>query len=241
MKNNVFWYIYISLSSGNVYPLEIGSMQCQAKDLVYDPEKVLAACANGCSNFGYAGGCPPKSPKFKNLVKPEDPVWLIYTRFWSKFKPKKVLSSNNPAIHWKFQDAILARFLANTGYNLAPLLKGSFLGTGYCMGCTGKKCNFKLGINSCRNPHKRTFSMEATGVNVVATVKKLFGIEFFWYSKGRTDIPYMLKCMAILPGKDGLDNLNRTLLIDVINEFPSCYCRYGTDAYRKYLLDNSLV
>jgi peptidyl-prolyl cis-trans isomerase C len=37
--NGVFWYIYRSLSSGNIYPLEMGSLLCQVKDLVYEPEK----------------------------------------------------------------------------------------------------------------------------------------------------------------------------------------------------------
>lgn len=237
----VFWYIYRSQSSGNIYPLEIGSLLCQAKDLVYEPEKVWAACAKGCSNFGSAGGCPPRSPKLEDLALPENPVWLIYCRFWSRYKHEKVLISRNPAIHWKFQDAILARFLASIGYKLAPLLKGSFLSTGYCMGCVGKKCNFKLGLNSCRNPHKRTFSLEATGINVVATVKDLFDIELYWYSKGNTDVPYMLKCIAVFPGKEYQQDFSLSLLTNMVNEFPSCCLHYNTDKYWKYLRENKLA
>lgn len=233
--DGMFWYIYRSQSSGNIYPLEIRSLLCQSKDLVYEPEKVWAACAKGCSNYGFAGGCPPKSPKLEKITSPEDPVWLIYCSFWSKFKHEKVLASRNPAIHWKFQDGILARFLAKIGYKLAPLFRGSFLSTGYCMGCVGKKCNFKLGLNNCRNPHKRTFSMEATGINVVATIKKLFETEIYWYSSGKTDIPYMLKCIAILPDREAVNNVNIPLLINTVNEFPSCSWHYNSDKYWEYL------
>ncbi|MDK2888442.1 MAG: hypothetical protein PWP72_1320 [Thermoanaerobacter sp.] len=239
--NGMFWYIYRSQSSGNIYPLEIGNLLCRAQDLVYEPEIVWAACAKGCSNFGSAGGCPPRSPKLEKIASPDDPVWLIYCRFWSKFKHENVLKSRNPAVHWKFQDAILSRFLANIGYKLAPLLKGSFLSTGYCMGCGGKKCNFKLGLDSCRNPHRRTFSMEATGINVVETIKKLFGIKLYWYSKGNTDIPYMLKCIAVFPGKESREDLSLSLLINIVNEFPNCCWRYNTDKYWEYLRENDLV
>ncbi|MDD4239543.1 MAG: DUF2284 domain-containing protein [Desulfotomaculaceae bacterium] len=239
-EDSVFWYIYRAQSSGNIYPLEIGSLLCQAKDLVCEHEKVWAACAKGCSNYGSAGGCPPRSPKLEDLASPENPVWLIYCRFWSKFKHEKVLVSRNSAIHWKFQDAILARLLANIGYKLAPLLKGSFLSTGYCMGCVGKKCNFKLGLDFCRNPHKRTFSMEATGINVVETIKKLFNIELYWYSKGNTDVPYMFKCIAVFPGKVIDKNVSVPLLINTVNEFPSCLCQYNSNEYWNYLNENLL-
>jgi predicted metal-binding protein len=236
--NGVFWYIYRSLSSGNIYPLEMGSLLCQVKDLVYEPEKVWAACVKGCSNYGTAGGCPPRSPKLRDVTSLENPVWLIYCRFWSKFKHEKVLASHNTAIHWKFQDAILARLLANIGYKLAPILNGSFLSTGYCMGCVGKKCNFKLGLDICRNPQKRTFSMEATGINVVETVKKLFDIDLYWYSKGNTDVPYMLKCIAVFPEKVIEKNRFLPLLITTVNDFPSCLWQYNSDEYWSYIQEN---
>ena len=233
--NGTFWYFYRSQSTGNIYPLEIGSLLCRVQDMTYEPDKVWAACAKGCRNFNYAGGCPPRSTKLESLADPKDPVWLIYARFWSRFKHENVAASRNSAIHWKFQDAILARFLANIGYRLSPVLDGSFLSTGYCMGCTGKKCNFKLGIEHCRNPKKRTFSMEATGINVVDTVLRLFDIELYWYSKGKLDIPYMIKCIAVLPKIKKQKDVSMNLLIDTVNAFPTCYCPVASPEYKEQL------
>jgi predicted metal-binding protein len=230
-----FWYLYRSQSSHNLYPLEIGTLFCQVGDLTYEFDKIRNACKQ-CSNYGHGGGCPPRAPDLKSFTSTEDLVWVICCRFWSDFKTKKVANSRNPAIHWKFQDAILARFLANIGYAVCSRIESKFLSTGYCMGCPGKKCNFKVGKNYCRNPKKRTFSMEATGINVVDTVSKLFGFEMHWYSKGKLDVPYMLKCIAIFPR----ELVDLKILFDILNEFPSCDYMIGSSNYCAKLLELNL-
>lgn len=188
--------------SGQEYPLEFFNLKMAANDLIYQPNKVREACRQGCSNYGKAGGCPPRAPLLFDLVSPQEEMWLIACRFWSKYKPSRVAQSRNSAIHWKFQDGIVARVMNNLGHSLNHRNRGFFLSTGYCMGCPGKKCNFKLGNSFCRSPEKRTYSMEATGINVVETVKKHFKLDMYWYSPGKVDIPYMLKCIAFIPKQD---------------------------------------
>ena len=170
--------------------------------LIYEPDSVKEMCRTGCANFGRSGGCPPRAPSLEELHASSERAWLVICRFDSLYKTDKVKNSNNSAIHWKFQDGILARVLNKLGNALKEVNGGSFLATGYCMGCPGKKCAFKLGLEQCRNPKKRTFSMEATGINVVKTVKNVFDLDLYWYKKGITDIPYMLKCMVYFPKKD---------------------------------------
>lgn len=214
------WLIYKS-GTGNTYPLEFGQAICQIKDLVFDPMKTWKACATGCSNFNRAGGCPPRAPKLNSFTEKNDLVWIIYCRFWSKYEHERVAISNNPAIHWKFQDTILSSVLFKLGNKLVESIGGIHLGNGYCRGCPGKKCNFKIGIEECRNPFKRTYSMEATGINVVQTIKDIFGIELFWYHKGITKIPYMVKCIAILPPENKHNDIGKELLIDTLVSFKS--------------------
>ena len=198
---------FYTTANGNKYPLEFYAKRISTKDLTYQPEIIRNLCKTGCSNYGRAGGCPPRSPLLEKIIDFQSECWLIASIFWSKYKPEKVNISNNSAIHWKFQDGILARVLNNIGHDLIDTSGGFFLATGYCMGCPGKKCNFKLGNNHCRNPKKRTYSLEATGINVVETVKKQLGFDMYWYKPGKTDIPYMLKCIAWFPKSDEKANI----------------------------------
>jgi len=205
--------------NGNVYPLELFVKDAMVDALIYEPETVKEMCRTGCSNFGRSGGCPPRAPSLEELYSSNQRAWIIICRFDSLYKPDKVKNSNNSAIHWKFQDGILARVLNKLGHALTEVNGGSFLATGYCMGCPGKKCAFKLGLEECRNPKRRTFSMEATGINVVKTVKDSFGFDLHWYKKGKTDIPYMMKCMVFFPeqNKGEIDSV-----LEIIKTIPSC-------------------
>lgn len=180
--------------NGNQYPIELYYEEIDSTDICYEPEKIECLCKQGCRNYGKSGGCPPLAPKFPQIIKFSDKYSLIIAKFNSQFKPEKVKNCNNRAIHWKFQDGILARFMDRLGKDLVFRFGGMYLGTGYCMGCPGKKCAIKLG-DPCRRPNRRTFSLEATGINVVKTVKSVFNEDFYWYSKNNTDVPYMMKCI----------------------------------------------
>ena len=185
-------YIIYKTINGNKYPLLLEYEKIDKSDIVLQPEKVFSWCKKGCQNYGHSGGCPPFSPLFSNIAWGSENFFLISMKFFSKYKTEKVRKSSNIAIHWKFQDCILARASNMLGRMLKKKCGGEFLSTGYCMGCPGKKCSYKL-KEPCRNPSKRTYSMEATGINVVQTVRNVFNEEFYWYKKQYTDIPYMMK------------------------------------------------
>lgn len=180
--------------NGHEYPLELRYERIRKDTIVYAPELVESLCRSGCRNYGTSGGCPPFAPKFQQFPTHTDEYLLILAIFESKHKPMKVLKCKNRAIHWKFQDGILARFMDQLGRNLQELYGGFFLGTGYCMGCPAKKCAIKLG-KECRAPQKRTFSLEATGIHVVNTVQNVWKEKFYWYTKRTPDVPYMMKCI----------------------------------------------
>ena len=206
--------VVYSTASGNKYPIEINWKVISYSDIVYDPQKVMQLCKTGCRNYGKSGGCPPYAPRFENAEHDGRQYLLFIGKFYSKYKTAKVKSCKNRAIHWKFQDVILARFLDKMGRILTSLLNGNFWNTGYCMGCPGKKCSFKFN-EPCRNPKKRTFSMEATGINVVETVKLCLGEKFYWYSKNNADIPYMMKAVLISTTKT-TNEINR-IIEEVLN------------------------
>lgn len=196
--------------TGNAYPLELHYKQISKDEIVYSPQKMEDLCRNGCRNYGKSGGCPPLAPKLDDFPILGDRYILIVALFDSKHKPPKVRECNNRAIHWKFQDGILARFMDRLGRSLQEQYFGYFLGTGYCMGCSGKKCAIKLG-ESCRAPEKRTFSMEATGINVVSTVQNIFHKNFYWYTKKQSDIPYMMKCILYHTANENISDADMYL------------------------------
>lgn len=235
-----FWYLYKATSSGIIYPLEFNIKECVVSSLVYEPDIIRELCRIGCGNYNKSGGCPPLAPRLEEICHDNELVWLIYGRFWSFYKHEKVIQSTNCAIHWKFQDAILARILANLGYELRNRFGGLFLGTGYCMGCPGKKCGFKLQEKKCRNPRSRTYSMEACGINVVKTTLNVFNIKTYWYKKGYLDVPYMIKVMAYFP-KHCNNHLNpKEEIIKVLNTQKNCLFKIGSDHYEQYLSNINL-
>lgn len=188
--------IIYNTGSGNSYPIEVNWSIVPYETIAYEPEAVEQLCKKGCKNYGKSGGCPPYAPKFEQFYENNKKYILLTGKFYSKYKTDKVKACKNRAIHWKFQDVVLARFSDRVGRALSHDLQGEFFSTGYCMGCPGKKCAIKLN-EACRNPERRTFSMEATGINVVKTVKRNFGEDFFWYSKENFDVPYMMKAILL--------------------------------------------
>lgn len=196
-------YIYIT-KKGNTYPIDVYLKSITTQAIVYDPVRIEQYCRTGCKNYGRTGGCPPFAPKLEHILQGIDVCVLIVGLFDSKHKPEKVRMCANRAIHWKFQDAVLANCMDQIGRKLKTQFGWSYLGTGYCMGCHGKKCSLKEG-HTCRYPDKRTFSMEATGIDVVQTVQNVFYRRFHWYTKSNTNIPYLMKCILLYSSKDKID------------------------------------
>lgn len=197
MDKNKFWIKY-KTGTNNIYPIEMGFKRVFINDIIYQPQIIRNLCKVGCKNYNNAGGCPPRAPLFEELIEGIKSIFLVYGTFWPEYKTKSVKKSLNVYVHFRLQDQILSRILFMLGSNMREKYGALFLGAGYCMGCKSRKCNFKVGFDFCKNPKLRTFSMEATGINVSQTLINVFGIRLSWYKKGQElNIP-MTKCIAIL-------------------------------------------
>jgi predicted metal-binding protein len=219
-------YIY-STSKGNRYPIELGFKSITSNELISDYNRVIGYCQKGCKNYNYAGGCPPFAPNFELLRKIYPFGFIIYARLFSEFKPDKVKSSQKVYIHYRFQDIILSNLLTNLGYELVKRNRKPifFLNNGYCMGCGNKKCNFKLGNKFCANPNRRTFSLEACGVDVEASLKEIFNIELQWYSESNFNtVEHMTKAIALLCIDRRQQNEIASSLVECLNNLKST-CR----------------
>jgi predicted metal-binding protein len=213
-------YLYTT-GNGKTYPIEMDYKFIESKNYVYDYDQITSLC-EGCGNYHQGGGCPPLAPKFDDIIKTKRYSIMIYAKLLSKYKSEGVKNSNNYYIHYRFQDIILSNLLTNLGYTIRDDYNNLvFLNNGFCMGCS-KKCSFKLGENICRNPKKRTFSLEATGVNVEKTLKNEFGIELQWYNKENyRDIDFMVKSIGLFYADKEISQKIENRFIEYLNSLKS--------------------
>lgn len=190
MSHPKLWVDYVTADGKNKYPIKVGYKKINFDDIVYDPTYIRSLCEVGCKNYNHAGGCPPFSPLFETLHRKGQSLFLVYGTFYPEFKTEKVKKSESAYIHFRLQDQILSRLFYNLGLCLTEKTGCIFLGTGFCMGCGSKKCSYKEGILDCRNPTRRSYSMESTGINVEATLKETVEVQLYWYGKNSgLDIP----------------------------------------------------
>lgn len=234
MSEQIVRYIYTTKDDKS-YPCDIFYKTIATKEIVFDYEYITDLCRKGCKNFNVGGGCPPKAPRFDELIPNYPEGVLICARLLSVYKPVKVRNSNSPYIHYRFQDIILARLLTLLGNEIRQRWQETyFLNNGFCSGC--KKCNFKIGYNFCRQPDKRTFSMEATGINVERTLQNVFGIELQWYNKENyRDVDYMVKAIVILTKTAAQSQLIAKDLTNILNCLDSTKYKIGTAEYVQLL------
>lgn len=185
-------------STKKIYPIEIGYKLVRLDQMVYEPVHIRTLCKTGCKNYNQAGGCPPRSPLLEEITKDVQSVFLIYGTFWPEYKSQAVKNSSSMYVHFRLQDIVLSNMIHTIGLDIRHKHNTIFLGTGFCMGCKGKKCNYKMGLEYCANPSKRTYSMESTGINVSETLLNTVGIKLQWYKKGENfDIP-LTKCGVVM-------------------------------------------
>lgn len=226
--------IIYSTQNGNHYPLEIKSSLISSNEVVHDYTRITNYCKTGCKNFNSGGGCPPKAPAFSKIAEQFPYGYIICAIFSSKWKPQKVKESTSQYIHFRFQDVILSKFLTNLGYTIKEHIGSGclFLNNGYCMGCGNKKCSFKSGENICKNPQKRTFSLEATGVDVEATLANIFDLKLQWYkNKNYNEVQYMAKSIGLFVDSKEKQTLIHESLCDCLQTLPSTKIKIGSNEY----------
>lgn len=234
------WYIYTT-HNGNHYPLELKCSLIPSNELVYDYDRITNFCKTGCKNFNNGGGCPPKAPRFSQIAKEFPYGYIVCAVFSSKWKPQKVKESTTSYIHFRFQDNILSRFLTNLGYTVRDYIGSGvfFLNNGYCMGCGNKKCGFKSGEGFCKNPPKRTFSLEATGVDVEATLANIFNLKLQWYKNNNyNEVQFMAKSIGLFVDSKEKQKLIMESFYDCLQVLPSTKIKIDSDEYNDLLRNN---
>ena len=147
------------------------------KDIVFDP-KVQTYCNKPhfkCPNYGHSWACPPKAPYLEEKIKQFERFFLIYIKH-NIDKEKKKDFRQYEFMRENIEEEI-SNFIQNNTieYNAIQILWD-----GHCRICEkeGKRCTIDEQI-PCRYPDEIRYSMEAIGINVTETVRKI-ELEIEW-------------------------------------------------------------
>ena len=156
---------------------------------------------------GSSGGCPGFAPRFESLKKNVDKFFVAtisIDMIWSIMyaTPKDGWLGRRVLKQLVYTD----RLTENYGKRMVRFIKenklGYPLGLGNCMGCYPKHCTVIRG-ETCTKPKKRTFSMEAVGIDCDTLHEMLFDECLPWYYKGTNKIPsYMTRYIGFFPNRD---------------------------------------
>lgn len=190
-------FYYTSGSQEKVYPLEVNLFNLKADRLPCDYEKTLNACQSGCNSYQFNGGCPPFSPTYQALSAQYAYALILYYKLYLRDFPVRP-ETGRDYLNWTFTESFMPRLLLNTLNSIARRVSGYVLSSGHCIGC--KKCSFLRSVKICRKPEKRTFSLEAVGVNIVEMMAKHSDSPLVWLNQEQDEkIPdYQTRVGAVL-------------------------------------------
>jgi len=151
---------------------------------------------------GSNGGCPGFAPRFEWL-RPKCEEFIVVTISMDMIWP---IMYATPRDGWLgsrvLRQLVYAdRLTACYGHRMLRAIQsdGHVLGMGNCSGCRPSRCTVIRG-EKCKLPKKRTFSMEAVGVDCDELHKMFYGEHLPWYYRGTSKIPsYMTRYIGIFP------------------------------------------
>jgi predicted metal-binding protein len=164
----------------------VPAIEISLEDLVFDPN-VQNYCNHPdfkCPNYGHSWACPPEAPYLEETISKFRKFYLIFYKFNLKEyvqqkKEKNPKRSEEQIRNSFYRINVIRNYLEKEIYDFLDNLRENvkeklILWDGYCQICEkeGEICTFDES-KPCRYPLKKRFSMEAVGINVDRTVKKL--------------------------------------------------------------------
>lgn len=148
--------------------------------IIFDPI-VQSYCNNPeylCPFYGKSWACPPEAPYLENEIMSYDKFYLIYTKFEIQ---KKGDNKSRTSFRYKDMREIMEQEMEKfLNQHRKEFKEIKILWDGHCRVCEkeNKKCSIEEDV-PCRYPDKIRYSMEAVGIDVTQTVKKL-DIDIEW-------------------------------------------------------------
>lgn len=157
------------------------------QDIIFDP-KVQTYCVNPgfkCPSYRHSWACPPEAPYLEREVSKYQKFYLIFSKFdlnsyVEKEKAKHPRRSEAKIRNRFYLKNYLRDCLEKEIFKFLETYKDNYetklvLWDGHCRICQkllSKDCTYDTG-DPCRYSNKIRYSMEAVGINVTETVRKL--------------------------------------------------------------------
>jgi hypothetical protein len=215
--------------SGNIMSLSITGFYLPVEQVPLMTEwETFSSC--GCCK-GSNGGCPGFAPMFKDImmrslsVPDTDNVFVIVVTIDMIWAIKYAYSGRQAIMNRVcYADRLTDCYLARLSKHIGIESSNKYLSSGNCKGCSSpKKCSVIVG-GLCNNPTKRTFSLEATGVDVDEIHHMLYGEYLPWYYRGTRKVPTYMSRYAMFMADPYVDY--ESLLKKFVLEDKS-YCDTG--------------
>ena len=168
-------------------------LEIKLADIFFDP-KVQTYCVNPnfkCPSYEHSWACPPEAPYLEEEVSKYQKFFLAYFKFnlseyvqelKAKYPKKSEANIKNAFfITNPLRDKLEQEIFEFIKDNRNKCEKKLILWDGFCRVCFNKKdrgCTYDSG-DPCRYPEKKRYSMEAVGIDVTQTVKRL-NIDLEW-------------------------------------------------------------
>lgn len=202
--------------SGNTMSLLIHTYDMHRADVPLLTEWEHVAFCGTCK--GSSGGCPGFAPRFDG-IKPGHHRFVVVTvsidMIWTIMyaTPNDGWLSNRVLNQLIYADRLTKNYCLRMIRHIMGANVGYPLGLGNCMGCKPQKCLVRKG-QKCKHPEKRTYSMEAVGVDCDWLHYELYGEFLPWYYHGTSKIPaYMTRYIGIFP------NITSDIVVETILGF----------------------
>lgn len=169
------------------------SIELKFQDIVFD-KKVQEFCNNPkfrCPHYSRSWACPPEAPYLEEEIKSYSKYILVYTKFdlnqyIEKIQAKHPNRKKNKILSKVYRKGIVRKLcrkeikktLSDLSNDLEDVLVIWHTHCRLCQLELDKPCSYDDG-EPCRYPEKIQYSMEAVGINVTETAKKI-GITLEW-------------------------------------------------------------
>ena len=206
------WLLY-KTSSGNVMDMALDMLTMHRDAIPLVPEVERREACGPCK--GHNGGCPPYAPRLSKLAPQYqyalvmmlhiDMAWAIQYATPNTLPGK---GRSRPFRHLRYADRLTDNLMHRIRAKTVDVLpKCLSLSLGNCEGCSSPKHCTVIQGGKCKSPKKRTFSVEAVGVDVDQLFYKHYGERLPWYMKSTYAIPtYMSRCIIFLLKEDPYDD-----------------------------------
>lgn len=144
----------------------------------FDHAKKYKIACEACHKFGKNFACPPYSPYLPEYLNAQSYAKVLCVRMPQEYF-RDVIQEKNYRQCFRAARGILVEELISyrkQGYLVA--------GSGFCLACD--VCAIEEGLDNCKKPNDKIFSLESLGVNLTALTQRCFGFDLEWSANDYT-------------------------------------------------------